>query len=183
MLASAAVSSIRTAERKRTATVIAVIAAGVITGGCGSGTAKHSQTKTVSAQGGLASALPAGTYERRVTKADIDRTAKLRNESGPNQQAPHPGRGRLIVSNAVIRFIDLAAKPPLTIEQNVSATPSGQLTIDGYLHPDVGSFCGPEIPQNASYTWALHGTVLTLKAVSDRCADRDSSLSGAWKRR
>jgi hypothetical protein len=183
MLVKPSVARVSTAARKIPVTLVAVIAFGIVAGGCGSGKSKHSQTKTVRAQNSVASALPAGTYERQVTKADIDRTAKFRNESGPNQQAPTPGPARLIISNAVFRFIALGAKPPLTIDQNVSATASGQLTIDGYTNPYVGSFCGPEIPQNASYTWAQHGSVLTLKALTDRCADRDSSLSGAWKRR
>lgn len=183
MVVSASASPVRTATSKITATLVGVIAVGVVTGGCGSVNSKHSQTKTVSTQNIIASALPVGTYERRVTQADIDRTSKLRNDAGPNQQAPTPGPARLVVNSAVIRFIDLGAKPPLTIDQNVSATPSGQLTIDGYAHPDQGSFCGPEIPMNASYTWALRGSVLTLKAHTDRCADRDSSLTGAWKRR
>ena len=39
-----------------------------------------------------------------------------------------------------------------------------------------------EIPQNATYTWTLTGAGVELKAVTDRCADRDSSLTGTWQR-
>jgi hypothetical protein len=50
-------------------------------------------------------------------------------------------------------------------------------------HPEKGSFCGPEVPQIASYSWTLTDGVLTLKAKDDPCADRDSTLSGEWRAR
>ena len=42
---------------------------------------------------------------------------------------------------------------------------------------------GPEVSQTASYTWKRSGDVLTLEAKQDECADRDSILSGDWRRR
>src|SRR5262249_9802523 len=56
------------------------------------------------------------------------------------------------------------------------------LEIQSYVDPSKASFCGPEAPQNASYTWKLDGNTLTLSAVEDRCAPRSPMLTGAWKR-
>ena len=55
------------------------------------------------------------------------------------------------------------------------------LRIGAYQAPEEGSFCGPDVPQTAAYTWRRSGGVLTLKAVRDECADRDSILSGRWQ--
>ena len=122
-----------------------------------------------------------GTYVRTVSQADIDRTDGIRNE-GPGQEAPAPGPARLVVSRTNITFVVLGTTPPFSIEEDYSAGTKGQLVIDGYTNPDVGSFCGPEIPQNATYTWTVTGGGVELKAVTDRCADRDSSLTGTWQR-
>jgi hypothetical protein len=122
-----------------------------------------------------------GTYERTVTKADIKRTAEIRHE-GPRQAPPSPGPAHLVITKTTVTFIDPAAQPPFSIEQDVTATPGGHLAINGYVHPDKGSFCGPEVPQNASYNWTRAGNVLRVKAVTDRCADRDSILTGIWRR-
>lgn len=48
---------------------------------------------------------------------------------------------------------------------------------------EEGSFCGPEIAQNATYTWKMAGDRLVLKATADPCADRDSTLAGTWATR
>jgi hypothetical protein len=37
------------------------------------------------------------------------------------------------------------SQPPFSIQEDVTATPIGRLTIDTYVHPDKGSFCGPEV--------------------------------------
>jgi hypothetical protein len=55
--------------------------------------------------------------------------------------------------------------------------------IGTYQAPDQGAFCGPDVSQTASYTWAFADDVLTLKAEQDACADRDSSLTGEGRRR
>ena len=119
-----------------------------------------------------------GTYVRIVTKADIARTSSFRHE-GPGQTPPPPGRVRLIVTLRAFRFVDSTG---FAIAQTYSAKATGRLTINAYLNPNKGSFCGPEIPQNATYTWSSKGRTLTLKATQDRCADRDSLLSGRWTR-
>ena len=75
---------------------------------------------------------------------------------------------------------DPAAK--FVVQQDYSATSGGKLVIRGYQHPEVGSFCGPEVPQNAIYTWKVVGAKLELRAAGDPCADRDSVLTGTWTR-
>jgi len=159
--------------------------AGLLTSSCGSGqdTTPTASPPTTSAASGTA-AVPRdllGTYERTVTRADITRTTGFRHE-GPGQDVPSPGPARLVVARSSITFVVPTPLPPLSIEEDYTATANGHLIINGYAHPDVGSFCGPEIPQNASYTWARTGGAIELRSVRDRCADRDSSLTGTWRR-
>ena len=129
------------------------------------------------------SALPklVGDYRRTMTEADLARTERFRDEGGPHQQRPEPGPLALTLSNGTLKFVDL--KADVTISQDFSATSDGAFRIGAYQRPEQGSFCGPDVPQTASYTWRLSGDVLTLTASEDPCADRDSSLGGEWKRR
>ena len=71
----------------------------------------------------------------------------------------------------------------MTIRQDFSATSDGAFRIGAYQAPEQGSFCGPDVSQTASYTWERSGDGITLEAEQDECADRDSILSGEWKRR
>jgi hypothetical protein len=119
-----------------------------------------------------------GTYVRTVTKADIARTRSFRHE-GPGQSPPPPGRVKLVLSAGTFRAVDFTG---FAIAQTYSATASGRLTIVAYVNPGAGSFCGPVIPQNATYRWSVTGRTLTLRATDDRCADRDSVLTGRWTR-
>jgi hypothetical protein len=155
--------------------------------GCGSDDDPDDAARTTSPTAPREPSAPEqllGTYARDVTRADIERTAERRSEAGPNQETPPPGPARLVIAKATMRFegIDPAGGPPVTIDQDFTATGGGRLTIEGYRHPEVGSFCGPEIPQNASYRWRTTGGALRLEAVRDRCADRDSLLAGEWRR-
>ena len=158
--------------------------AALLAPGCGSsGGAGSAASEPRGAPESATSAVPQellGTYERTVSRADIARTAKFRHE-GPGQEPPTPGRVRLVITRSGIDFVVLA-DPPLSIREDFTATADGRLAINGYTRPDVGSFCGPEIPQNASYTWTPTGGAIQLRSVSDRCADRDSSLTGTWSR-
>ena len=167
----------------------ALAAACLAVAGCGSdddtssGAAEQVPAPTTTTA--AASTVPSdllGTYERRVTAADIERTEQRRDESGPNQEKPAPGRARLIISPTSLKVIHLAVDPPFTIEQSISAT-ADRLSIEAYVRPDKGSFCGPEIPQNTTYGWMRDGDILRLTAMEDPCADRDSVLTGGWKRR
>ncbi|MGH2840473.1 MAG: hypothetical protein ACRDKY_06570 [Solirubrobacteraceae bacterium] len=150
--------------------------------GCGSDDDGDKATgSTTTAPAAAGSPQLVGTYERRVTRADIRRTAKIRNEAGPNQEEPTPGPARLVITRSSLKVLDLAVDPPFAIEQSISAT-AGRLRVDRYVRPEKGSFCGPELPQNASYAWSIDGRVLRLRPVEDGCADRDSVLTGAWTR-
>jgi hypothetical protein len=68
------------------------------------------------------------------------------------------------------------------ISQNLTASEDGSFDIGDYIRPDKGAFCGPKVPQGAIYSWTIEADVLTLKAESDSCADRNSILTGKWKR-
>ena len=122
-----------------------------------------------------------GEYRRALTEADITRTENVRREAGPNQGRPEPGPLELTLSDGTLKLVDLGAD--VTVLQDFSATSDGAFRIGAYQRPEEGSFCGPDIPQTATYAWKLEGDVLTLKAQQDRCADRDSVLTGDWKRR
>jgi hypothetical protein len=156
--------------------------------GCGS---KSTSSSTPANNGGTPSTAASssgtgpstllGTYTRTVTKADIARTQHSRHE-GPGQSAPRPGPSRLAITKSSLLTTDVNAN--ITFAESYTADGGGRLTIKGYQDPaHRGAFCGPEIPQNATYRWKVSGGTLTLTAVSDPCADRDSSLSGHWTKR
>ena len=123
----------------------------------------------------------AGTYERTLTSADIERTDDLRDESAPGQGKPEPGSLKLALEDGTLTMTDVGAG--VTIRQDFSATSDGAFRIGAYQAPDQGSFCGPDVPQTAAYTWKQSGDALRLTADQDECADRDSSLTGEWERR
>jgi hypothetical protein len=158
----------------------------IVVAGCGSHddkSATASTPRTSAAQpktAGLPQAL-AGSYTRFVNKADIERTQAKRSEVGPNQSKPKPERSLLFFEAGGMSV--RTPKGDFLVQQDYSATDGGQLVIRGYQHPEVGAFCGPEIAQNATYTWKVSGDKLTLRAVKDPCADRDSTLTGVWSRK
>jgi hypothetical protein len=161
--------------------VLAVVASTAT--GCGSSDSKTPATNGSNAAQTSRSAPPAllGQYQRFVSKADIERTQKKRSELGPNQEKPKPAVTLLFLEPGTLTTRD--PKATFVVQQDYSATSDGKLVIRGYQHPDVGSFCGPEVPQNASYTWKKTGDKLSLRAVGDPCADRDSTLTGTWSRK
>lgn len=161
------------------AAVLALAAAG-----CGSDDKSSDQAATASTAasttgGGVPAGL-AGSYTRSVTNADIARTQKKRSELGPNQEKPKPETALLFVEPGTLTVRN--PKATFVVQQDYSAS-AGKLTIRGYQHPEVGAFCGPEVPQNATYTWKSDGDKLTLRATSDPCADRDSTLTGGWTKK
>jgi hypothetical protein len=162
--------------RKRVSGLLALVALGA---GCGSD--DEEPTATRASQPTTSSPSLAGTYERQLTRADIERTDRLRDESLPNQEKPRPGPLELALEEGTLTMTDVGAG--VTIRQDFSATSDGAFRIGAYQAPDQGSFCGPDVSQTASYTWKQSGDVLTLMTDQDECADRDSSLSGRWQRR
>jgi hypothetical protein len=165
---------------------VAVIA--LAASGCGSGDDSKSSSAADSATtaSSQSQAKPPqellGIYTRSVTKADIERTQKKRSELGPNQEKPKPSDAAMGIGAQGIN-ISSPDDPGFQVDQDYVATSDGKLVIRGYQNPQAGSFCGPEIPQNATYTWKLDGTKLTLGATDDPCADRDSTMTGTWTRK
>jgi len=162
--------------RKR---IPALLALATLGAGCGS----DDEELTVAPASRLTTSSPslAGTYERRLTRADIERTDHLRDESLPDQEKPQPGPLELRLEQGTLTMTDVGAG--VTIRQDFSATSDGAFRIGAYQAPDQGSFCGPDVSQTASYTWERSGDVLRLGPEQDQCPDRDSILSGEWKRR
>ena len=57
------------------------------------------------------------------------------------------------------------------------------LRLTSYVNPDVGTFCGIEIPAQGEYTFEAAGSSLRLRPQgADACADRDSILTGTWRK-
>jgi hypothetical protein len=168
----------------RAAVAIAAVAVAAAGAGCGSdansGSKSHPEKSAATATGGGVPDGLAGTYERAVTARDIARTEAKRQE-GPGQERPKPAKTRLVIRGTGIDVTEIQSG--FTIAQDYKATPGGVLTIQGYQNPGKGSFCGPEVPQNASYSWKVNrDRALVLRARDDRCADRDSTMTGLWTR-
>ena len=163
-------------------TTIGLIVLAAAATACGSST----DTKT----GASAPATPAaattaaadraasGTYTRALTAADIARTDSFRVE-GPNQVTPPIGKMTLKLTDSGIAVVDPTG---FEIAETAAVGTDASLEIQTYVDPQKASFCGPEAPQNASYTWKLDGEALTLSPVEDRCADRNAILTGTWTR-
>jgi hypothetical protein len=126
---------------------------------------------------------PYGLYVRAVTKQDIKRTAKLRDEHSPGQgtSAPPTGRYRLVIAKGGAQDVIKVTDPDgFTVDMDMNVTP-GKLSLTSYVDPSRASFCGPEIPEQATYSFRSAGGSLTLSPrASDGCADRDSLLTGTW---
>jgi hypothetical protein len=165
-------------------TTLPLTAAAIALAAAGCGTAKHSATHTNASSITAAASTPhelLAQWTRFVTKSDIARTKKKRSELGPNQDAPKPETALMTFEPKALTTRNPRAT--FVVQQDYKASPDGTLVILGYQHPEVGAFCGPEIPQNATYTWKLAGDKLIVRAVSDPCADRDSTLTGTWTRK
>jgi hypothetical protein len=166
----------------RTTLPLTVAAIALAAAGCG--TAKKEAAATNASSTTVATSTPQellAQWTRFVSKSDIARTKKKRSELGPNQDTPKPQTALMTFEPKALTTRDPRAT--FVVQQDYKATSDGKLVILGYQHPDVGSFCGPEIPQNATYTWKLAGAKLVVRAVSDPCADRDSTLTGTWTRK
>jgi len=133
------------------------------------------------------SAVPrlVGSYGRTMRRTDVERTDRRRRagrqEGGPSQERTEPGPLSLRLTGGTLKLSDPRLR--VTVVQDFSATADGAFRIGAYEHPETGSFCGPEVPETASYQWKLSGEVLTLRATADPCGDRDWMISGDWKRR
>lgn len=161
---------------------VSILSLALLTG-CGSDHKSASPaSSSAAAKPGTASLY--GTYERDVTKADIDRTDKVRSEAGPHQQKPKPDHVVLTIAEGDPQgTITATGSDGFGIAMDMDASADGKLDLPTYVDPNKGSFCGPEVPTPASYGWKLTGRTLVLTARKDPCADRDSTLTGKWTRR
>jgi hypothetical protein len=161
--------------------IAATLAPLALVAGCGSDHKSATPASTAAAaKPGTASLY--GTYERNVTKADIERTDKIRSELGPNQERPKPDHAVLTIAEGDPQStITATGSDGFAIAMDMDASASGKLALSTYV--GKGAYCGPEIPEPASYSWKLQGRTLVLKAKNDPCADRDSTLTGKWTRR
>ena len=102
--------------------VLLVLAA--LAAGCGSDEEAPASRPTTSAPS------LAGTYERALTDADIERTDHLRDGPLPGQKKPQPGRLKLALERGTLTLIDVGAE--VTIRQDFSATSDGAFRIGAY---------------------------------------------------
>jgi hypothetical protein len=172
--------SLSTIGAAATALAVLAVGCGADDGGEGDSGSPGSSTEVSSS----ATSTLAGDYGRTLTAADVARTEDVRQEAqqeaGSDQEPPEPGPLTLTLTDGTLILTDRGGAS-VTVYQDFSATSDGDLRLGAYQNPELGSFCGPEVPQTASYSWELSGDVLELRATQDRCADRDSILSGAWQ--
>jgi hypothetical protein len=155
-----------------------VVAAALVASGCGGNNKPASSGSTAT----KTSAAPYGLYVRTVTKQDIARTANHRDEHGPNQSTPPPGRYRLVIAKGAAQdVIKLTGPDGFTIGMDMNVVP-GNLRLTNYVDPTKGAFCGPEIAAQASYAFKAAASSLQLAPKGDPCADRDSMLTGTWSK-
>ncbi len=164
----------------RTTAIIGIVLVAAAATACG-GSGGSSTAASSSAAPAAPAAAPdgaTGTYTRQLTAGDIARTDGFRQE-GTNQTAPVPGGLTLKLTNGTVSVTDDTG---FEIAELSKLGQDASLEIQSYVDPFKASFCGPEAPQNASYTWKLDGETLTLSPVEDRCADRNAMLTGSWRR-
>ena len=151
--------------------------------GCGSDEAPEPAGTAAAPAPAAASGGPYGTYVRTVTKADLARTEKLRDEYGPHQERPGTGEYRLVIAKGSGEDVIKTTGPDdFTIDQGIRLA-GDVIRITSYVDPARASHCGPEIPAQAQYGFVLSGDELALEpANDDPCADRDAILTGTWKR-
>jgi hypothetical protein len=169
----------------RLATAAAALAATIVVAACGGDDEQAPSTTKAAATkpAGSSAAGVYGTYHRRVTRADIARTTSHRDESGPNQETIPAGLYRLTIARGTGQDVLKAADPTdFVIAMDITLDGSGVLRATSYVDPSQGAFCGPQIPAPARYAYVSRNGELELHANADPCADRDSILTGVWRR-
>jgi len=157
-----------------------IVTAALVAGGCGS--SSHDKPATSGSTAAKASAAPYGLYVRTVTKQDIARTAGNRDEHGPSQSTPPPGRYRLVIAKGAAQSVIKVIGPDgFTIGMDMNVVP-GSLRLTSYVDPMKASFCGPEIAAQTTYSFKAATSSLQLQPQGDPCADRDSLLTGTWSK-
>jgi hypothetical protein len=162
---------------------ILLAAAIAVAAGCGSDDdAEPAATRSAAATPARANATY-GTYLRRVSKRDLARTGDHREEYGPNQELPPVGEYRLVIARGAAQDVLKTTGPDgFTIAMDVTAA-DASLELTSYVDPAAAAYCGPEVTVAATYDYTPDGATLALKpASSDPCADRDSVLTGTWRK-
>jgi hypothetical protein len=122
-----------------------------------------------------------GVYTREVSKADIERTLANRNDSPGFEPAP-PGPWRLTLAPGkgidVIKVTDPAG---MTIVMD-GKLDGDELRMLAYSSPEKGVFCDQAIVATAKYSLDAGDGEVTLAPIEEECADRDSILTGTWKK-
>ena len=163
----------------RTTGLLIALALALVVAGCGS-----DDEPSKSAEAASSSGAPYGSYTRAITEADIERTDEVRDESGPTQSKPKPSAARLVIAKGsgqdVLRVTEERDGFSVAMDLGVK---DGELKLYSYVNPMEASWCGPQIAEAAAYAFELQGDALVLKpAHPDGCADRDSTLTGTWKK-
>lgn len=159
--------------------------AAIIAAGCGADDEASKPAPSASNAAAKTATLPYGTYERRVTAADVKRTATKRDEHGPHQETPGTGRYRLVIAQGPKQDVVKAIGPDgFPIAMDAKSEPDQVLAMPSYVNPAEGAFCGPEVPASGRYRFSADGGTLTLEpSRPDQCADRDTVLTGSWTKR
>ena len=122
-----------------------------------------------------------GGYTRDVTEADIERTMDARNDAAGFEPAP-TGRWQLtIVPGKALDVVKATDPDGFTIEMD-GKVDGDELRLIAYSAPEKGAFCDQAIPALASYELDVQDSAIALKPRADECADRDSVLTGTWKK-
>ena len=166
----------------RTTTILGIVVLATAVTACGGSTGGGSSAAPAAsapaASAPAAAAPAAGTYTRDLTASDIARTDAFRQE-GTNQSTPAPGALTLKLTDGTVSVTDDTG---FEVAELSKLGTDASLEIQSYVDPSKASFCGPDAPQNASYTWTVEGDELTLATADDTCADRNSTLVGSWTR-
>lgn len=121
-----------------------------------------------------------GTFTRRVTRADVQRTQAFRREPADRELPAGTWRIR-IAPDGVISIDDPRGSRG---NEAFSSTP-GTLALQGpanWILPRSrqGGFCTVEAL--GAYAWSTGPRTLITRPLRDRCADRDSMFAGTWRR-
>src|SRR3954471_20746016 len=158
-----------------------IVVAALLVGGCG-GSSNNNTPASSGSAAATASEAPYGLYVRTVTKKDIARTTGHRDEHGPDQSTPGTGRYKLVIAKGAAQDVIKVTGPDgFTIDMDMNVAP-GSLRLTSYVDPSRASFCGPEVPAPATYTFKSAASSLQLQPDGDPCADRDSMLTGTWSK-
>ena len=122
-----------------------------------------------------------GVYTREVTKADIARTMDARSDAPGFEPAP-TGRFQLTIAPGdgfdVVKVTDPEG---LTIEMDAKVD-GDELRLVAYSAPEKGAFCDQAFAAQAKYELTVEDSAIALEPTAEECADRDSVLTGTWKK-